>query len=196
MADATQYNGPVSRPAGRRRRRSRWARERYFRRRYLDRRDRRQAIIGIALACLALLVLAAWNVYTEPVGEDRQGPIALCYGQPRNSCLIDGDTGRDKGKKWRLVSIDAPELSEPGCENEKRLALAARDRLQQLLSGGYRIRPSGRDDPHGRALIDIELSDGRDVSRILLQEGLAQRWPNRGNVWCDRYTGSPAQPRG
>ena len=51
-------------------------------------------------------------------------------------------------------------------------------------------------DPHGRALVDIELPDGRDVSRILLKEGLAQPWPNRGNMWCDRYTGTPARPRG
>ena len=64
------------------------------------------------------------------------------------------------------------------------MASAARQRLQQLMAGGYRIRPNGKIDPHGRALVDIELADGRDVSRILLDEGLA-RWPNRGNVWCE-----------
>jgi micrococcal nuclease len=137
-----------------------------------------------------------WNRFTAPVGEERFGPIAICSGMHRPTCLIDGDTGRDNGKKWRLISIDTPELSEPGCENEKRIAISARDRLRALLAGGYRIRPSGKDDPHGRALVDIELPDGRDVSRILLNEGLAQRWPNRGNIWCDRYTGTSGNPRG
>ena len=124
------------------------------------------------------------------------GPVALCSVLQRRTCLIDGDTGRDKGEKWRLISIDTPELSEPECDNERRLAVAARDRLRTLLADGYRIRASGRHDPHGRSLVDIELADGRDVSRILLTEGLAQKWPNRGNIWCDRYTGSPSRPRG
>ena len=72
------------------------------------------------------------------------------------------------------------------------LAGEARRRLQQLMAGGYRIRPNGKIDPHGRALVDIELPDGRDASRILLDEGLAQRWPNRGNVWCEGKAASRA----
>ena len=83
----------------------------------------------------------------EPEGENRDGPVALCSLLQRRTCLIDGDTGRDNGKKWRLISIDTPELSEPECDNERRLGTAARDRLRALLAGGYRIRPSGRDGP-------------------------------------------------
>lgn len=150
----------------------------------------------MALACLGFALLAAWERYNEPGSEERAGPVSLCRGVGRHNCLVDGDTGRDRGKTWRLISIDTPEISEPGCENEKRLAIAARDRLRELLAGGYRIRPSGRDDPHGRALVDILLPDGRDVGDVLLQEGLAQRWPNRGNIWCERYTGAQPQPRG
>jgi endonuclease YncB( thermonuclease family) len=153
-------------------------------------------MLAATLVGLGLLAAAIWHRYTQPVGEARQGPIALCYGLPGTSCLIDGDTGRDNGKKWRLIAVDTPEISDAACANEKRLAIAARDRLQALLAGGYRIRPSGRDDPHGRALVDILLPDGRDAGAVLLQEGLAQRWPNRGNVWCERYTGGSARPRG
>lgn len=199
MANVTQSgaHSALDREARRRHARRR-RRDRYWRYRYIfgNGGTPRQLIISLAIACAATLTAAAWHYYNQPIGEDRQGPIALCYGQPRDYCLIDGDTGRDKGKKWRLISIDAPELSEPGCENEKRLAIASRERLRQLLAGGYRIRPNGREDPNGRELVDILLPDGRDVGRILMQEGLAQRWPNHGNVWCDRYTGSPAQPQG
>jgi len=134
---------------------------------------------------------AAWRYFNEPAGEDRAGPIALCSAYEHRNCIIDGDTGRDRGEKWRLVAIDAPEISEPGCEHERTLGIAARNRLQELLAGGYRIRPTGRTDPHGRNLIDIELPDGRDVSRILRDEGLAQRWPNRGNIWCGQHTQGP-----
>jgi endonuclease YncB( thermonuclease family) len=159
-------------------------------------RARRRLLGGVLIACLGFAAIAAWERFTEPQGESRTGPVALCSLLQRRTCLIDGDTGRDNGEKWRLISIDTPELSEPACDNERRLAVAARDRLRALLGAGYRIRASGRYDPHGRALVDIELADGRDVSRILLTEGLAQKWPNRGNIWCDRYTGSPSRPRG
>lgn len=160
------------------------------------RRTRSRLLTGVLLACLGLIAVAAWDRFTEPAGEERDGPVALCSVLGRRTCLIDGDTGRDNGRKWRLISIDTPELSEPQCENERRIAIVARDRLRALLASGYRIRSSGRRDPHGRLLVDIELPDGRDVGRILLQEGLAQKWPNRGNVWCDRYTGTPGRPRG
>ena len=149
------------------------------------RRVRLQRWMGLSLASLGFAALAAaWQYYTEPAGVDRPGPIALCSAFEQRNCIIDGDTGRDRGQKWRLVAIDAPEISEPGCEREHMVAIAARNRLRELLADGYRIRPTGRTDPHGRNLIDIELPDGRDVSRILLNEGLAQRWPNRGNIWC------------
>ena len=128
---------------------------------------------GVLVACLGFAAIAAWERITEPQGELRVGPVAFCSALQRRTCLIDGDTGRDKGEKWRLISIDAPELSDPECANERRLAVAARDRLRTLLAAGYRIRASGRNDPHGRALVDIELADGRDVSRVLLTEGLA-----------------------
>lgn len=183
MADTWHNDGPsgptpaVARyPSPRRRRR---------RRALAPSDSRRRLIVGICLACLGFAAIAAWDRFTAPVGEDRRGPIALCSTLHRSTCLIDGDTGRDGGRKWRLISIDTPELSAAGCDNERRLAEEARQRLQQLMAGGYRIRPNGKIDPHGRALVDIELPDGRDVSRILLDEGLAQRWPNRGNVWCE-----------
>jgi endonuclease YncB( thermonuclease family) len=182
--DGSARTSPAPRPARRRRHRT------------IFTRARRRLIGGILFACLCFAALALWERLTEPKGENRDGPVALCSGFQRRTCLIDGDTGRDNGKKWRLISIDTPELSEPECENERRLGAAARDRLRDLLAGGYRIRPNGHDDPHGRSLVDIELPDGRDVSRVLLDEGLAQKWPNRGNIWCDRYTGNPSRPRG
>lgn len=199
MADIHSAEKPTTADPERRRRNARRARrDRYWRYRHIygGRTSARQLAITIAVAVAALIAAAAWQHFNTPVGEERHGPVALCRGLPLQSCLIDGDTGRDNGKKWRLISIDAPELAEPACDNEKQLALAARQRLQELLAAGYRIRPSGHDDPNGRALVDILLPDGRDVGRILIKEGLAQRWPNRGNVWCDRYTGSPAQAGG
>ena len=112
--------------------------------------------------------------------------ISICGMGRRTTCLVDGDTGWEDGRKWRLRSIDTPELSSPECRVEYSTALLARDRLAQLMSSGYRIVWSGRHDRYDRALVDIELSGGRSAAQVLLEEGLAQSWPNVGNIWCDR----------
>ncbi|MBB4005212.1 MAG: thermonuclease family protein [Aurantimonas endophytica] len=99
------------------------------------------------------------------------------------TCLVDGDTGWEKGEKWRIAGIDTPELSKPECAAERRAAVAARDRMQTLMGGGYSLAGHGT-DRYGRRLVTVRLSDGRDAGEVLVAEGLSQRWPNRGNPWC------------
>lgn len=90
--------------------------------------------------------------------------------------------------KWRLLDIDTPETFEAECDRERQVGERAKLRLQTLMAGGYRLADSGEKDRTSdrRDLVRIVLPDGRDAGQILLQEGLAQRWPNRGNVWCGR----------
>jgi micrococcal nuclease len=114
-------------------------------------------------------------------------PICSRWNPVRSTCLVDGDTGWERGFKWRLAEVDTPELGNPGCPDERRKALEARDRLQALMSSGYQLTRLGRRDKFGRELVRISLSDGRDAGHVLLAEGLAQRWPHSaGNVWCNR----------
>ena len=116
--------------------------------------------------------------------------IDLCHGGNRAerklTCIVDGDTGWQKGHKWRLVDIDAPEVSHPECENEKRLGKAATERLRSLMSKGYTLEGDGSKGRYQRDLVKVILSDGRDAGEVLIHEGLAQKWPNKGNTWCDR----------
>jgi endonuclease YncB( thermonuclease family) len=104
--------------------------------------------------------------------------IAVCPAQgPRTHCVVDGDTVWLDGEKIRLVDIDAPELAGR-CEIERRLAIAARDRLVELL----RERPADivrtGTDRYGRTLARLG-----DVGEQLIAEGLASRWPQRRD-WC------------
>ncbi len=110
--------------------------------------------------------------------------IGMCWGGFRYTCLVDGDTGWESGRKWRLMSVDAPELSGAKCAWERSAAQAARDRPAELMSTGYRIRWSGETDRYGRDLVDIVLSDGSDVAEMLISEGLARRWTGRRYSWC------------
>lgn len=126
----------------------------------------------------------------QPSARDlRPGGISICSGGDRVTCIVDGDTGWLDGEKWRLVArsggVDAPELSKPECASERAKASVARDRLRSLMSGGYAVERDG-EDRNGRALVRITLADGRDAGDALIREGLAQAWPNHGNVWCRR----------
>jgi endonuclease YncB( thermonuclease family) len=116
--------------------------------------------------------------------------IDLCKGGRRAerkvTCVVDGDTIWQQGVKMRLLEIDAPEMSGE-CPAEKLKARKATARLVDLMSKGYRIQDSGNKDRTSdrRSLIRIRLLDGRDAGEVLMREGLAQRWPNVGNIWCN-----------
>ncbi len=100
---------------------------------------------------------------------------------------MDGDTGWEKGVKWRLLDIDTPETSQAECAAEHAIGKRATIRLQQLMSGGYTLESSGRTDRTSdhRELLRVHLVDGRDAGSVLVDEGLAQWWPNKGNRWCE-----------
>ncbi|MCQ0990560.1 thermonuclease family protein [Jiella marina] len=118
---------------------------------------------------------------------EHRGPIGICSGpnraERRVTCIVDGDTGWLEGEKWRMAGIDTPEISKPACAREQQVGLKARDRLRILMSGGYSVRREGT-GYYGRTIVSIALADGRDAGAVLLDEGLAQRWPNSGNPWC------------
>ncbi len=86
--------------------------------------------------------------------------------------IKDGDTldvRRDgRTQRIRLRGIDCPELKQPYGKQAKR----AVDALVTGRTVGVKTYGKDRD---GVALAHVYLPDGRDVSRILLQEGLAWR---------------------
>lgn len=118
-----------------------------------------------------------------------KGVFEVCSGGARRArkvtCLVDGDTGWERGVKWRLMNVDTPELNSPACAAEYRKAVAALNRLRQLMVSGYKIVWTGGSGSYGRQVVRIYLLNGRDAGEVLLSEGLAQPWPNLGNVWCD-----------
>lgn len=129
----------------------------------------RMTLAALALLALSLPALA----------------IPVCSGGNREArkltCLVDGDTGYERGVKWRAVEVDTPEIGHAACPAEKRLGNQARDRLRALMDDGYRIAFNGKADRYQRALARVILSDGRDAGQVLIAEGLSQPWPNRGN---------------
>lgn len=134
----------------------------------------------------ALCAALAFTVVLAPAPSSA---LEMCRGGDRAArkvtCVVDGDTVWVKGVKMRLLDIDAPEMHGQ-CEAETQRATEAADRLAALMASGYSVEGSGRKDRTSdrRALVHIRLADGRDAGAALIEEGLAQPWPNKGNVWC------------
>jgi len=105
---------------------------------------------------------------------------AIAIGPPygaRYHCVHDGDTFWWRGGKIRIAEIDAPELNGR-CEQERRLARNARARLVELLNAAPpQIDRAGK-DRYGRTLARMP-----EISAAMIGEGLATRWPKRGD-WC------------
>jgi len=110
--------------------------------------------------------------------------LAICAPGPRDNCVIDGDTFWLAGERIRIVNVDTAEINGK-CPDERRRALAARDRLQSLLSEGeITLVQEGRDeDRYGRKLRRVFVS-GRDVGSILVQEKHARVWDGKRRSWC------------
>ena len=95
--------------------------------------------------------------------------------------MIDGDTiditlrlGFDvnlKKQRVRLHGIDTPESRTRNLE-EKKLGLAAKDRLKELCVGRFKIKSLGK-GKYGRILGIPYDQDGADICKTLVNEGHA-----------------------
>ncbi|WP_425350303.1 thermonuclease family protein [Phyllobacterium phragmitis] len=108
----------------------------------------------------------------------------------RKICALDGDTVVIGREHIRIANIDAPELRRSKCDAEKRLAVVAKRRLEELLAGA-RLHVNRGDpetgrtsDRYGRTLATIQVDD-RDVGDILVSEGLARNWTGKRQPWCN-----------
>jgi endonuclease YncB( thermonuclease family) len=78
----------------------------------------------------------------------------MCGERRRVNCVVDGDTFWFRREKIRIADIDAPELSPPRCEAERRRGEAAKQRLLSLLNAGpFSLSAAADDlDRYGRKL--------------------------------------------
>nr|WP_295889317.1 thermonuclease family protein [uncultured Devosia sp.] len=106
-------------------------------------------------------------------------------GSHRHTCVVDGDTIWFEGVNLRLESFDTPEPHTAICGGAAEVTLARRAsaRLLELLNSSPFTVQTGGTDRYGRVLATIRIA-GRDVGDILIDEGLARRWPDGHEWWC------------
>lgn len=103
------------------------------------------------------------------------------------SKVHDGDTLLlEDGRKLRLLAIDTPELAREEQPAEP-LADKARIYLQKLISNSPKItlrHDTEKLDRYKRTLSHAFLTDGRNISALLLEAGLATSMILPPNVWA------------
>lgn len=109
--------------------------------------------------------------------------------QAQHIRLIDGDTIKWRGERYRLQGWDAPE-TRPGqfkCIGERRKGDRATAALRQLIDGAEHLQLAGisrQKDFFGRHLATL-YADGADAGEVLASQGLAKPSPDgRQQDWC------------
>lgn len=137
----------------------------------------------LRLGALAFFIIAAFaGLVFDSAADSHAAPQTRAHYR-----VIDGDTIDDlaRGVRIRLANIDAPELHDPGCAAELRLARHARDMVRERLSGAHAVglRRLERIDRYGRELAFVSV-DGADLGEALIAAGLARPWTGRRRPWC------------
>ena len=121
-------------------------------------------------------------------------PDAFVY-QAELDRVVDGDTvdvildlGFDvklHKQRVRLAGIDTPE-SRTRDLAEKKLGLAAKERLKELCVGTFKIKSLGK-GKYGRILGIPYTEDGQDICQMLIKEGHAVVYDGgkKSKVWGD-----------
>ena len=131
-------------------------------------------------AALLVLVACAGHATEQGCAADRTDERA------RVETIYDGDTIRlADGRKLRLIGLDAPEMGRNGAASQP-YAEQARTRLQALLARQQFILlryDAGRQDRYRRTLAHVYLEDGRSVTALLIEQGLATSLAVPPDLW-------------
>ena len=124
----------------------------------------------------------------------KKAPDAFVYNATLDR-IVDGDTfdcildlGFDvklHKQRVRLAGIDTPE-SRTRDLAEKKLGLAAKERLKELCCGSIKVKSLGK-GKYGRILGIPYTEDGKDICKMLVDEGHAVEYHGgtKTKVWGD-----------
>jgi len=140
---------------------------------------------------LTVVTLAIWLGlvrFSERSRFDTHGgDLAAC----RVAFVYDGDTvalncGEGTEITARVVGMDAPETKKSGCAEELAHGTLATDRLREMLNRSDVTFHRTGTDKYNRPLIRL-FTDGEDVARTMIREGLAVRYGGGKHInWCER----------
>ena len=138
-----------------------------------------------------LLVVTLWLLSLQVVAADYYGDLVV----EKYISAYDGDTFRvdvaeihpliGRNMPIRLRGVDTPEIRGK-CDQEKALAIKARDFVRELLANAETIVLKNIDrGKYFRIVADVSV-DGVDLGSTLIENGLGRLYDGGKKVgWCD-----------
>ncbi|MBQ1927753.1 MAG: hypothetical protein II179_01650 [Alphaproteobacteria bacterium] len=102
------------------------------------------------------------------------------------SAAVSLDADTTVSVRVRLRNVDTPEMNGD-CEYERSRAIAARDRLAEIIPVGSMVELSNvKDDKYlGRIDANVKNANGADVGEILIREKFGRKYNGgRRKPWC------------
>jgi endonuclease YncB( thermonuclease family) len=108
--------------------------------------------------------------------------------EPAPIIVIDGDTVERAGVRYRLAGLDAPEINQAKCMQERQLGIVTASWLIGLIAKRGAKLDTGaklRRDKYGRVLARLLLG-GEEWAEIAIRGGHGKAWDGRGPRpdWC------------
>jgi endonuclease YncB( thermonuclease family) len=117
------------------------------------------------------------------VSETGSGAFGYCGQGEHINCVADGRTFWYKGEKIVIADILSPGIDAARCEDERKVAFAAKSRLLTLLNAGpFTMNAAGKADQG--AAPRVVSRDGRSFGTQLVNEGLARKPGTASAAWC------------
>ncbi|MBB2839915.1 UNVERIFIED_ORG: endonuclease YncB(thermonuclease family) [Rhizobium etli] len=111
------------------------------------------------------------------------GAFGYCGQGAHINCVGDGGVFWYKGEKIVIADMESPVADRARCDDERRVAFAAKLRLLSLLNAGpFTMNAAGKTDPAGAPRVVSR--DGRSFGVQLINEGLAHKPGAAGGAWC------------
>ncbi|MBB4191521.1 endonuclease YncB(thermonuclease family) [Rhizobium aethiopicum] len=111
------------------------------------------------------------------------GAFGYCGQGAHINCVGDGGVFWYKGEKIVIADMASPVADQARCDDERRVAFAAKLRLLALLNAGpFTIDAAGKTESSGAPRIVSR--DGRSFGVQLIKEGLARQPGAAGGAWC------------
>ena len=138
-----------------------------------------------------LLVVTLWLLSLQVVAADYYGDLVV----EKYISAYDGDTFRvdvadihpliGRNMPIRLRGVDTPEIRGK-CDQEKALAIKARDFVRELLANAETIVLKNIDrGKYFRIVADVSV-DGVDLGETLIENGLGRLYDGgKKESWCD-----------
>jgi endonuclease YncB( thermonuclease family) len=139
-------------------------------------------IFGMLMAA-GVIALSIFTVFRDdPAADARAAQFNQCYAAAGPNCVLDGDTIYVGGQRVEIAGMEAPKISDAGCDVERDRGIQAATELALLLNSGPVAVGAPFRDSTGRTVSKVEVK-GRDVALKMVDQNVAHE-ANSGLGWC------------